>query len=151
MWTPQPLRFLGSSLYDALADESDLIVNLASVEYAKAVLPHARQAARAVPLPREIAPSLQDGQALVDPPSQVKLKGSVHASKPRILTCLFGTLNSKGCLVQRSTAAKAARGSMVRWCAENNIHAPHELKEFDIAGYCYDRNLSSQDCLVFVK
>ena len=35
-------EFWGTSLADALAQETDTIVNLASVEYAKAVVPHAR-------------------------------------------------------------------------------------------------------------
>ncbi len=109
-------EFWGSSLYDALAAETDAIVNLASVEYAKAVLPYAAKAAEG----------------------------------PRVVTCLFGSVEN-GKLVQRSTAAKAARGSMVRWCAENNAQHPSDLKQFDVAGYAFDPERSSESCLVFVQ
>ena len=80
---PDLYAFWGDRLYRTLADETDVIVNLASVEYAKAVLPHAKAAGMRA---------------------------------PRIVTCLFGTIDAQGRLKQRATAAKAARGSMVRWC-----------------------------------
>ena len=54
------------------------VVNLASVEYAKAVLPHL-------------------------------------AGDATTVTCLFGEGVRNGKPIQRSTASKKARGSMVRW------------------------------------
>ncbi|MEG0791585.1 MAG: peroxide stress protein YaaA, partial [Gordonibacter sp.] len=69
---------------------------------------------------------------------------------PRVVTCLFGTVVN-GRLVQRSTAAKAARGSMMRWCAESNVRRVADLLAFDVAGYAYDKERSSCDCLVFVR
>ena len=94
-------------------DEADIIVNLASVEYAKAVLPHA------------------------------KIAG---ARAPRIVTCLFGTVDTQGRLKQRATAAKAARGSMVRWCAERKVQCPEDLR-----AHVYDGARSTDDCFVFVQ
>lgn len=106
-------EFWGDRLYRALADEGGTIVNLASVEYAKAVTPYA-------------------------------------ADGCTVLTCLFGTIDARGRLVQRSTAAKAARGSMVRWCAEHSIERPDDLRAFDVAGYALDPTRSTEGTLVFV-
>ena len=114
-------EFWGDGLYRALAEESDVIVNLASVEYAKAVVPHAAAAAK-------------DGRGAA-----------------RVVTCLFGAVGANGRLVQRSTAAKAARGSMVRWCAEHGVRGVEELRAFDVGGYAFDEERSTEDCLVFVQ
>ena len=107
-------EFWGDRLYSALAAETDVIVNLASVEYAKAVAPHV-------------------------------------TGPCRMITCLFGTVDARGRLVQRSTAAKAARGSMVRWCAEHGVERPDDLRAFDAAGDALDEERSTDDCLVFVR
>ena len=107
-------EFWGDRLYRAIAAETDVIVNLASVEYAKAVAPHV-------------------------------------AGPCRMFTCLFGTIDARGRLVQRSTAAKAARGSMVRWCAEHGVERPDDLRAFDVAGYAFNKERSTDDCLVFVQ
>ena len=104
--------YWGARLADALADETDTVVNLASVEYAKAVLPHA-------------------GERGIE-----------------IATCLFGRFRD-GRLVQRSTAAKAARGSMVRWCAENGISELSDVRAFDVAGYRYRADRSDRNVYVF--
>ena len=110
--------FWGDRLYRMLADETDVVVNLASVEYAKAVLPHAK---------------------------------AVGVWAPRIVTCLFGTIDAQGRLKQRATAAKAARGSMVRWCAERNVQHVDDLRAFDVLGHAYDEARSTDNCLVFVQ
>lgn len=95
------------------------VVNLASVEYSKAVLPH-----------------LDEGS--------------------RYVTCIFGEDLRAGKPVQRSTASKTARGSMVRWMAENRIEDPAELVRFDV-GYAFSADLSSapdargNQTLVFMK
>lgn len=107
-------EFWGDRLCRALAEESDVIVNLASVEYAKAVTPHAERAGC------------------------------------RVVTCLFGVVDARGKLVQRSTAAKAARGSMVRWCAEHAMQRVDDLREFNVAGYHFDAERSTGEKLVFV-
>lgn len=104
--------FWGDAIAAALAEETRPIVNLASVEYAKAVLPYA------------------DRLGL------------------RVVTCLFGRVGG-GRLVQRATAAKAARGSMVRWCAENGIEDSADLRAFDVMGYLFCADLSTDDTFVF--
>ncbi len=114
--------FWGARLYDALAagagaSGETVIVNLASVEYAKAVLPYAKAAAKA-------------------------------DAGVRVVTCLFGTVKD-GKLVQRSTEAKAARGTFVRWCAENAIEHTNDFPRFDVAGYAHNEALSGADTFVF--
>lgn len=108
-------EFWGDTLARALADETDVLVNLASVEYAKAVVPHAERMGC------------------------------------RVITCLFGAIDARGRLVQRSTAAKAARGSMVRWCAENAVEYPDDLRAFNLAGYHFAPDRSDDTTLVFVQ
>lgn len=107
-------EFWGTSLAGALAQETDTIVNLASVEYAKAVIPHARTMGL------------------------------------RVVTCLFGQV-AGGRFRQRATEAKAARGSFVRWCAENDIVGPDDFSRFSERGYALDKARSSADELVFVR
>ena len=88
---------------DALAreicsgDYPTTVVNLASVEYAKAVLPH-----------------LPEGASVV--------------------TCIFGEDLRAGHPVQRATASKIARGSIVRWMAEHGTEDARDLERFDV-GY----------------
>ena len=97
----------------APAGSNITIVNLASVEYAKAVLPH--------------------------------LTGDATA-----VTCLFGEGIRNGKPIQRSTASKKARGSMVRWMAENKVEDAAGLTEFNL-GYRYVPELSSPDSLTFIN
>ena len=67
-----------------------------------------------------------------------------------ILTCLFGDARG-GRLVQRSTEAKASRGTFVRWCAETGVARADELASFCERGYALDEGLSSAGTLVFVR
>ena len=97
----------------APAGSNTTIVNLASVEYAKAVLPHL-------------------------------------ASDVTVVTCLFGEGVRNGKPIQRSTASKKARGSMVRWMAENKIEDASGLTEFDV-GYRQIPELSNKNNLVFMN
>lgn len=89
------------------------IVNLASVEYAKAVLPH-------------LAGDATD------------------------VTCLFGEGIHNGKPIQRSTASKKARGSMVRWMAANGLEDAGRLTEFNI-GYRHAPEISYPGTLVFIN
>lgn len=107
--------FWGDKLARAIAPagSNTTIVNLASVEYAKAVLPH--------------------------------LAGDATA-----VTCLFGEGVRNGKPIQRSTASKKARGSMVRWMAENKLEDASELTAFNI-GYRHIPELSDKNTLVFMN
>ena len=89
------------------------IVNLASVEYAKAILPHL-------------------------------------AGDATVVTCLFGEGIRNGKPIQRSTASKKARGSMVRWMAENKPEDASGLTAFDV-GYRHVLELSNHNTLVFMN
>ena len=97
----------------APAGSNTTIVNLASVEYAKAVLPHL-------------------------------------AADATTVTCLFGEGIRNGKPIQRSTASKKARGSMVRWMAENKVEDASRLSKFDI-GYRHAPGLSNKNTLVFLN
>lgn len=92
------------------------IVNVASQEYARAVVPYAR------------------GLGV------------------KVLTCVFGSVRpSDGKLVQPSTEAKAARGTFVRWCAENEVTDVADLRRFSERGYGLREDLCDADTLVFVR
>ena len=111
-------EFWDSRLYDAIACAPQVrtIVNVASVEYAKAITPYV----------------LPDG--------------------PQLLTCLFGTIRpSDGRLLQRSTEAKAARGSFVRWAAEHQVTDVLELKGFSDRDYAFSPRRSTDDVWVFTR
>lgn len=113
----------GSDGQPSASDAGCTVVNLASAEYARAVLPHLR-------------------------------------ATDRVVTCIFGEDLRAGKPIQRATASKIARGSMVRWMAEHRIEDARELKGFDI-GYRYDPELSataaaprtpaSSEVLVFMR
>ena len=107
-------QFWGASLAEELSQEADTLVNLASVEYAKAVVPHARTMGM------------------------------------RVLTCLFGQIQN-GRYIQRSTEAKAARGTFVRWCAERGVESLDDFASFTDRGYKLDPARSSEDELVFMR
>ena len=106
--------YWGPSLAEALAGDFSLVVNVASVEYAKAGTPH---------LPSLGVP---------------------------VLTCLFGDVRGSR-LMQRSTEAKAARGTFVRWCAENEVADPRDFCRFSERGYVLDEGCSTDDTLAFVR
>ena len=109
--------FWGDTIAHAVCEDSETctVVNLASVEYAKAVLPHLPASAQAV-------------------------------------TCVFGEELRGGKPVQRATASKIARGSMVRWMAEHAVEDARDLTRFDV-GYAFAPELSSADesTLVFMR
>ena len=66
------------------------------------------------------------------------------------ITCLFGEGVRNGKPIQRSTASKKARGSMVRWMAENKLEDASELTAFNI-GYRHVPELSDKNTLVFMN
>ena len=68
----------------------------------------------------------------------------------RFVTCVFGTY-VKGKLKVKATEAKMARGEMVRLCAENNVQSVVEVKVYNVRGYIFNEELSSESEFVFVK
>lgn len=104
--------FWGARLGQALGAETDTVVDLASKEYSRAVLPH--------------------------------LRGT------RVVTCVFGELR-EGRVVEKGTLCKMARGEMVRWMAEHNIHQAEELQAFDQLDYTFFPVYSNPQHYVFLK
>lgn len=49
------------------------------------------------------------------------------------------------------TFAKIARGLMVRYIIENNINTVEDLKGFNVNGYAFDANMSTENELVFTR
>lgn len=75
-----------------------------------------------------------------------------RAAKTPVLTCEFlNPRKSDGRLVQAATEAKAARGTFVRWCAEQGVEETGELAGFRERGYRLDRSRSDEGRLTFVR
>lgn len=91
--------------------EDDLLINLASEEYAKAILPY--------------------------------YSGSVVSIR--------FMQNKNGKLRSASTLAKKARGTFLRWMAVNSIESLEQMKNFDLDGFHYEKDVSNESCFVFVK
>lgn len=72
--------------------------------------------------------------------------------KVKLVNCVFGELvEDKGSKRVRvkATAAKIARGAMVRYMAEKQIQQVEQLKKFNLLGYHYEGDLSDQENLTF--
>lgn len=68
----------------------------------------------------------------------------------QMITCHF-KVYSKGQYKVQATAAKMARGSMVRYICENGIDDPEAVKNFDWDGYRFEECLSGPADYVFLK
>lgn len=68
----------------------------------------------------------------------------------RFIKCVFGEIVD-GKVKQKATLAKMARGNMVRYLAENQIQTIGDVKQFNVGGYCFQKDLSNDTKLVFVK
>lgn len=64
------------------------------------------------------------------------------------ITCIFGT-EAGGKIKVKATAAKMARGEMVRFMASENVEYPEQLKAFNRLGYRYRKDYSSKTEYVF--
>ena len=71
-------------------------------------------------------------------------------SKIKLITCIF-KVEKAGKLKVESTASKKARGYMVRYIAENKIDDIEGVKTFNIDGFTYSENESTEKEIVFVK
>lgn len=115
----------GDSLYrELLLEGTTELVNLASAEYSKAVLPWLEQHS--------------SGET------------SFPVSAPSCVTCIFGEM-SDGKVKVKGTQAKIARGEMVRWMAENQIGSMEDIRDFDSLGWQFHRDLSTDREYVFVR
>lgn len=104
-------QFWGSRLADCLYHDDQLVLDLASAEYEKAIQPY--------------------------------LTG-----QRRLVKCVFGE-EVAGRVRQKATQAKMARGTMVRYLAENNITDLAGVKAFTVGGYHFRPELSKPDYLAF--
>ena len=68
----------------------------------------------------------------------------------RFLTCTFGEWKG-GKIVEKGTLCKMARGQMVRWLAEHNITSWADIRAFDLLGYRFQPELSTESHYVFLK
>ena len=68
----------------------------------------------------------------------------------QMVTCVFGTYKEDK-VIEKGTEAKMARGSMVRYLAENKIKDLEKVKDFSALGYCYKEDLSTIEKYVFLK
>ncbi len=115
----------GDTLYrELLCEGTTELVNLASGEYSKSVLPYLEQHSSGnVPFPD---------------------------SAPSCITCIFGEI-SDGKVKVKGTQAKIARGEMVRWMAENQIDRAADVRDFDSLGWQFCGDLSTAREYVFVR
>jgi len=102
---------LAESLNEELED-SELLINLASTEYFKALPKKALK----VPMITPVFKDLKNGQ--------------------------YKTI---------MTFAKKARGLMVRYIIDNNVETLEELKGFDVEGYGFSEEMSTETELVFTR
>ncbi len=68
----------------------------------------------------------------------------------RFITCVFAE-EKDGKPKVKATAAKIARGGMVRWMAEHQVEDVEEIKHFEEGGYRYRGEMSTERQWVFVK
>lgn len=69
----------------------------------------------------------------------------------RFVTCIFGCADKKSGYKVKATEAKMARGSMVRWCAEQQLQQPEQVQAFDVYGYSFRPEISTATEYVFLK
>jgi len=72
----------------------------------------------------------------------------------KMVTCTFGELTDANGITKvktKATAAKMARGEMVRYMAEHHVQDVGQLKNFDRLAYVYHEALSNAEHYVFVK
>ncbi len=68
----------------------------------------------------------------------------------RMIECIFGIL-VEGQVKVKGTLAKMARGSMVRWMAENQIEKEEDIKAFHEQGFEYEPAFSNDRQWIFLK
>lgn len=68
----------------------------------------------------------------------------------RCVTCVFACGTPSRHRV-KATEAKMCRGSMVRWCAENNARRPEEVRAFAGCGYRFSEEGSDENTYLFLK
>ena len=67
----------------------------------------------------------------------------------RVITVKFLSQSPTG-LKSKMVFAKYSRGLMARWAIENRVENPEDLKRFNVEGYIYDEDLSTENEYVYV-
>lgn len=67
----------------------------------------------------------------------------------RFVTCVFGTTDGNR-VKMKASAAKIARGTMVRYMAGKQIEDVEEIKHFSELGYRFSRERSTENCFVYL-
>lgn len=70
--------------------------------------------------------------------------------KARVITPVFKDFKN-GAYKVIMVYAKQSRGAMARFIVDNNIEDPEEIKAFNVGGYRFDENLSSENEWVFTR
>jgi uncharacterized protein len=68
----------------------------------------------------------------------------------KIITCEFKERKGEKLSIV-STYAKLARGKMARFIIDHKIDKPTNLKDFDVDGYRFEKSVSTENELVFVR
>ena len=118
------------------------ILNLRREVAVSNLLPPIKRMPRTQPTPKDLAEEAS-AAAWAEPN-----KRSHEKAAAAWLRVAGGVRNGKP--IQRSTASKKARGSMVRWMAENKLEDASELTAFNI-GYRHIPELSDENTLVFMN
>lgn len=106
-------EFWGDKLYRTVISEDHVIINLASIEYAKAI------------------------EQYLSP-------------KDKFITIEFAEYVD-GKVKQKGTWAKMARGEMVRFMAEHQVSNIEQIKAFNVLGYKYREDLSTDTRMIFIR
>ncbi|MFI3256975.1 MAG: peroxide stress protein YaaA [Spirochaetales bacterium] len=74
------------------------------------------------------------------------------AENVRIITCVFGERRkSDNAIIEKGVYVKMARGEMVRFMAEHNIKRVQDMQAFCGLNFCFDKEASTADRIVFVR
>lgn len=111
--TPNLYTYWTDKLYQSLYRSDDLVLNLASLEYAKSVKSY-----------------LTTNQKMIDVIFADKVDGKLKV---------------------KATLAKMARGEMVRYLAEHNVHTIQGVTQFDHPDWHYDAEHSDDQQLLFIR
>lgn len=103
----------------------------------------------------KIAPYLNERLAAEKEPIIVNLASEEYFKsvdqkilKARVIQCVFQD-GKNGAWKVISFHAKRARGLMARFAIQNKITKPQALQKFDLEGYCFAPEVSTEDKLVF--
>ncbi len=99
----------------------------------------------------ELNDEMEEGELLVNLASNEYFKAvKVKKLKGRLITPVFKDFKN-GKLMSIMTFAKHARGQMVRYIIENRCRTEEDIKGFNLGGYAFAEELSSDGELVFTR